>query len=379
MIKLAFAHQLRGIAALLIVITHYFGIYYGAQGVVAGLTASPELHLQPAAWVAYMDFPVLKGPFGVAVFFLISGFVIPFSLQKNSAGAFLAARAWRIYPTYVACLAIGLLCVHASSRYWGVAHALDPRQVLMNALLLHNLAGVPSLDDINWTLAIEIKFYLLAALCWRGFVHSRPLLFGAVALAVVGLNAALPALPLPDAAVWRDALQALAVLVLDLNYVLFMLIGVLFHQHHQGQLSTRALAAGALLLLAAFGVAWSLGVQRGLLPIIGKYYVYALGVFALCYAARARFGRNAVLDFLADISYPLYAVHALAGYTLLKILMDRGLPFGAAVGITLALVLALSWGLHRTVETAASAVGKRWAAAMMQRRPRGDKAGAAVK
>jgi peptidoglycan/LPS O-acetylase OafA/YrhL len=376
MVKLAFAHQLRGIAALLIVITHYFGIYYGAQGVVAGLTASPDLHLQATPWVAYMDFPVLKGPFGVAVFFLISGFVIPFSLQKNRAGAFLTARAWRIYPTYIACLAIGLLCVAASSRYWGVAHAFDLRHVLMNGLLLHNLASMPSLDDINWTLAIEIKFYLLAALCWRGFVGGKPLLFGAIALVVIGLNAVLPMLP--DQEAWRAWLHALSALVVDLNYVLFMLIGVLFHQHHQGKLSTRALAAGALLLLAAFGVAWGLGVQKGLLPIIGKYYAYALGVFALCYAARAGFRRNAVLDFLADISYPLYAVHALVGYTLIKILMDRGLSFGPAVGATLALVLALSWVLHRTVETTASAVGKRWAAAMMRRRPRGETAAAAV-
>jgi peptidoglycan/LPS O-acetylase OafA/YrhL len=377
MAKLAFAHQLRGIAALLIVITHYFGIYYGAQGVVAGLTASPDLHLQAAPWVAWMDFPVLKGPFGVAVFFLISGFVIPFSLQKNRAGAFLAARAWRIYPTYIVCLAIGLLCVHASSRYWSVPHALDAHHVLMNSLLLHNLASMPSLDDINWTLAIEIKFYLLAALCWRGFVRNTPLLFGALALGLIGLNAVVPLLP--DEAAWRAWLHALSALVVDLNYVLFMLIGVLFHQHYQGQLSARWLAAGALLMLAAFGVAWGLGVQKGLLPIIGKYYAYALGVFALCYAARGHFRRNAVLDFLADISYPLYAVHALAGYTALKILMDRGLAFGPAVSVTLALVLALSWVLHRTVETAASEVGKRWAAAIMQRRPRGENAGAAVK
>jgi len=373
MVKLAFAHQLRGVAALLIVITHYFGVFYGAQGVVAGLTASPELHLQAAPWVAYMDFPVLKGPFGVAVFFLISGFVIPFSLQKNRAGAFLTARAWRIYPTYIVCLGIGLLCVAASSRYWGVAHAFDLHHVLLNALLLHNLAAAPTLDAINWTLAVEIKFYLLAALCWRGMVRSRPLLLGAIALAVIGLNVALPLLP--DHPAWRVWPQALA---LDLNFVLFMLIGVLFHQHYQGLLSTRALAVGAPLLLAAFGAAWGLSVRQAELPIIGKYYAYALGVFALCYAARGHFRRNAVLDFLADISYPLYAVHALVGYTLIKILMDRGLSFGPAVTLTLALVLALSWVLHRTVETTASAVGKRWAAAMMRRRPRGETAAAAV-
>lgn len=349
--KLIFANQLRGLAALLIVITHLFGVYYGAQGVVATITASPDLHLVAPAWVPYMDFPYLKGPFGVAVFFLISGFVIPFSLQKNSAGGFLLARALRIYPTYIACLAIGLLTVTLSSRYWNLPFTPNWTQMAANAGLMHNLLGIGTFDTINWTLAIELKFYLLAALCARAMVGSKPMVFALIAAVVIGLDLALPALGSP----------ALSALSTDLNYVLFMLIGVLFHQHYRGLIPAWHLALGALLMLGAYLLAWRLGTQRDQVPVLAEYYVYALVAFALCYALRERFRPFKPLDFFADISYPLYAVHPLLGYTLIKMMMDQGLPFGAAISATLCLVIALAWCLHKTVERTSNGYGKRLA------------------
>lgn len=363
MSKLAFAHQLRGIAALLIVITHYFGVYYGAQAVVAGITDSPELHLVAASWVPYMDFPFFKGPFGVAVFFLISGFVIPFSLRAHSRAGFLLARAFRIYPTYLCCLAIGMLAVYLSSRYWQLPFTPEPPRLWLNALLLHNLWNLASLDTVNWTLAVEIKFYLLAALCWRALLARPAPVLAALAAAICALNL------LPPQLAASPALQAgAAALASDLNYVLFMLIGTLFYQHYQGVLSTVQLLLRAVLMLGAFLLAWHLGIQHDALPVLAQYYAYALLVFAVCYALRERFRPLRVLDFLADISYPLYAVHALVGYVSLKLLMHHGLDFGPAVTLVLAGVLLLAWLLHRTVETRSSAYGK-WLAMMIGRAP----------
>ena len=365
--KIVFAQQLRGIAALLIVITHYFGVYYGMQPVVAAVTQSPELHLLPAGWVQYLDFPLLKGPFGVAVFFLISGFVIPFSLQKFSSPAFLLARLFRIYPTYLCCLAIGMLTVCASAHYWGLPFVLSKKALLANALLLHNLLGYASLDTVNWTLAVEIKFYLLAALCAGALLRGRLLVLVALAAGVVGFDALLPSLAAMPAL--QAATTALSALAVDANYICYMLIGVLFYHHIRGALSTARLALGSLLLLAAFSLAWKLGPQQGSFAVISVYYDYAYVAFALCYAARRHFRPLRVLDFLADISYPLYVVHSLTGFSLLKILMDRGLPFGAAVTIVLPLVIALAYLLHIGVELRSTAWGKRLAGAVWRARP----------
>ncbi len=55
----------------------------------------------------------MPGPFGVALFFLISGLVIPFSFDRHRTGAFLLARLLRIYPTYLAALLIEVLTLPA--------------------------------------------------------------------------------------------------------------------------------------------------------------------------------------------------------------------------------------------------------------------------
>lgn len=353
--KLVFAHQLRGIAALLIVITHYFGVYYGAQGVVAMITASPDLHLVAPAWVAYMDFPYFKGPFGVAVFFLISGFVIPFSLQKQRGVRFLLARALRIYPTYIACLTLGLLALLVSANYWQQPFPADWQRIAANALLVHNLVNLSSYDAVNWTLAIELKFYLLAALCAPALVQRKPAVLALIAAAIIGMG-----LLAPHAAALQPFLTALSS---DLNYVPFMLIGTLFYQHYQRLLSTAVLMGGALLLLGAFLLAWRIGPQREQVPVLAEYYVYAVMVFGACYALRERFHSLRLLDFLADISYPLYAVHPLVGYVMLKLLMQQGLPFGPAVCLTLASAIGLAWLLHIVIEKPSNALGKRLAAA----------------
>ena len=57
------------------------------------------------------------GAFGVALFFLVSGFVSSFTLEKSHPPTFFVARFFRIFPTYVICLALGLLAVKASGHY----------------------------------------------------------------------------------------------------------------------------------------------------------------------------------------------------------------------------------------------------------------------
>lgn len=348
--KYIFANQLRGIAAMLVVMTHYFGTYFAEQPLLARLTASPELGFKPSAWVHYFELPY-QGPFGVAVFFLISGFVIPFSLRKTSVPGFLVNRVLRIFPTYACCLALGMLAIWLSAQYWELPFTYGLKTYAANALLVHTLIGVTSLDSVNWTLAIEIKFYLLAALfSFALFRKSAAWLLLFLALAA-GIT-------------WRHVsghLHAFVMPVMELNYIIFMMIGVLFHQHVSGLISTAALVVRALAVLAVFSFTWSIGPQKDQFPIVTQHYYTALAVFTLCYFNRERFKPMRLLDFFANISYPLYCVHPLVGYCVMKLLMSKGLPFGAAVLIALAIAIVLAWLIHRTVETGSNQLGRRWA------------------
>ena len=66
-----------------------------------------------------------------------------------------------------------------------------------------------------------------------------------------------------------------------------------------------------------------------------------------------------MLDFVAAISFPLYLVHALIGFSLLKLLMLSGhMAYLPALAVTLPVVLLVATLLHVTVEVRSIAMGR---------------------
>jgi len=68
---------------------------------------------------------------------------------------------------------------------------------------------------------------------------------------------------------------------------------------------------------------------------------------------------NKVLDFLADISFPLYLIHSMIGYVIISILMDRGIPYTSAWIICLGLAIPIALGIHRYIEAPVNKFGKK--------------------
>ena len=85
--KVIFANNLRGIAAILVLISHFLGVFVSNPNAVHELLHIDQIshsHNGLNLLFEIVNFnPVINyGHFGVALFFLISGFVIPFSLTK---------------------------------------------------------------------------------------------------------------------------------------------------------------------------------------------------------------------------------------------------------------------------------------------------------
>src|SRR5262249_53493067 len=147
-----------------------------------------------------------------------------------------------------------------------------------------------------------------------------------------------------------------------LQMITFMLIGVLFHYHHQKLVSApRALLVGAA-LLACFALQWWAGHQSTGAPLGGLNYCYALALFWGLFLRRDRLGPSPVLGWLVDVSYPLSLLHGFLGYAFLTVFLRWWDHPYLALALCLALVLALSWLLHRLVEVPSTAAGKRFAA-----------------
>ena len=362
--RIVFANELRGLAAVSVAVSHLLGVFWLMRDAVSAATFTPAQPGPNHPWALAIVFPWFNfGPFGVGLFFLISGLVIPFSLDSHTRLTFLLARVLRIYPTYAAAVLLEVAVLLGNAHLWGLPFGLGTWTVVSNALLIQDLVGQPSLDLVNWTLCIELRFYLVVAICAasirRGSVAT---VFGIALLALatcvaVAAGAFGPALPDQVLPAYTASTEAM--------FVVFMLIGVLFNFRLRGRISLATLGLGIAALGVLFVLCWRESVLAYQLPGVAENYFCALAVFAFLYAVRARVPRVRILDALADISFPLYVVHALIGYSLLRLLMLRWhAPYPLALALAVLGVLALATALHMAVERPTIRMGR-----LLQRSP----------
>lgn len=333
-----------------VIIAHYLGVYWFGREAVAQTIGAPLVEGGAPRIFPYVFFvPTFNyGPFGVAIFFLISGFVIPFSLEKLGGIKFIAARLFRIFPTYWTATFITLGVIHLSTRLWGSAFYITSHQVMWNLLLLHEQLNIPSIDMVNWTLCIEVLFYVAALLMW-------PFIKRASALALVNFSLAVMALVTWWPASWDTVhVGSTPVMLVFFKYQLmmvsFLFIGTLFNFRLNQRISTATLSGSAIAIFVAFLAAWphtSLAGQFWATPI---NYFYALVVFSFCFLLRDRFRPLKIVDFFANISYPLYLVHAVTGYAIIRLLMFHHFRYYQAAAAALGVAIAIAYILHRIVE-----------------------------
>lgn len=161
---------LRGFAALSVMFYHFSG-------------GPPMLsHVMGGGTLAKFYSPALRdlfswGNMGVEVFFVISGFVIPYSLWNSHYrikhfANYMTKRILRVCPpTYVAMLFLltqeFIICrfIHDNSPPY---HSPSLELVFRNLLFLYTDSGDSRwINSVNWTLAIEFQFYILIGILFK--------------------------------------------------------------------------------------------------------------------------------------------------------------------------------------------------------------------
>jgi peptidoglycan/LPS O-acetylase OafA/YrhL len=130
------------------------------------------------------------GHLGVEIFFVISGFVIPLSMWNegyrwNHFPSFMRRRMLRVHPPFLIASILAIVLNLISMSVPGYAGSL-PDPYLPQALVSLALDGTyssgflsrPWILVVAWTLAIEVQFYLLAALLVHFMRPERPYLLG---------------------------------------------------------------------------------------------------------------------------------------------------------------------------------------------------------
>jgi peptidoglycan/LPS O-acetylase OafA/YrhL len=93
------------------------------------------------------------GDYGVFVFFLISGYIVPASLErKGSVRTFWVSRLFRLYPLYL--LAVGLALLLYAAHVGGLrGEGADPEtSILSQMLMMSNVLAGKNLPNVVWSL-----------------------------------------------------------------------------------------------------------------------------------------------------------------------------------------------------------------------------------
>jgi peptidoglycan/LPS O-acetylase OafA/YrhL len=317
---------LRGIAALAVVFHHFFNV------------------LDPG-WLRAASY---YGQLGVEVFFVISGFIIPYSLYRSgytlrNYGTFVLKRVIRLDPPYVVTVVLiillGVLSWYVPFQKDQVFQVSAP-QILLHFAYVNVFFGYPWLNDVFWTLAIEFQYYLLIGLAF-------PLLFSRNAKARLAAFAALGALSFvirPSAFIFY--------------FIFLFFMGILTCQYRVGLIGRRQYA-----LLLAASIVMAL-VTTGPAPT-------AAGSAAVCAILFLEM-RYPVFNFLGKISYSLYLIHSPVGRRALNVfirLLGAGSLGPKLIAIALATLVSVAsaYALYRLVELPA----QRWSSGLRYRRGRG--------
>ncbi len=367
--RVHWANALRGVAAGAVVIFHLGALFWTDQETGAWLARAQPLYggdSDAPTFARVLDaLPLNLGAFGVSLFFVISGCVIAYSLERYSRRGFLIGRCLRILPTYAA----GYLITCAV-----IASQGDPRDELgFGAVLAGSVPGLQHVlgrsapaDGIVWTLTIEIVFYVVCLIGYRRLTGSIGALF-AVAVACVAVQQVIS----PDASASATVSGFQYLVLIAAPFLPVMLVGVTLSGVRRQTFSRRSAAAAVLALSATHY--WLLRTSA-VVETSEEYrvsFVLTIGLAVLISATSGRWTQSAPLNWVSGISYPLYVVHPVLGYAVLSQFASRDLPASLGVCCALSFVTAVAWVLHVAVERPSHRLGRRLGRALSRPTPLG--------
>ena len=303
---------LRGIAALAVCVFH---ITNGKDGYLS-------------------DSNILKilgsyGWLGVEVFFVISGFIIPYAMERGgytilNIKPFLIKRILRIDPPYLCTILIVLLLNYLSTLlplYAGNGFTLNLKNLLLHFGYLNGIMNEPWVSPVFWTLAIEFQFYLVTALSFGFMMHEYKVIRYLFLIVILCADLFFESQ------------------VLFFKYSSLFCVGMMAFYYHTKMIGrAEFLLSSTVLLLFCH-------LQLGVLPMIAGLVTLLILFVPL---------KLRVLEFLGMISYSLYLIHIPVGGRIINLSTNfveqelaRSFVALGAVGVS----VGISYLFFRLIET----------------------------
>jgi len=350
--ELPFLNVIRGSSALLVLFFHFFIFFFDQQGFCARLLGAEPLELVDPDYLSFINaIPFNIGHLGVSFFFLMSGFFIQPSLEKyNLLRPFLIHKFLRLWPCYAFSFGIGLVFVFFFSVLRDDIYPYSFPHVLSYFFWTRDLFGYPYIDGAVWSLEIQVKFYIYAALIWSFFRHKflETMVTTLLLLCLIGFG-------MVSLGWFEDAEYIYLINTLNKNikFFLYITLGICFYHYYRKKISILVFVIFVSLLMGTFISIATLSV-----PVSAdKMNSYVLGLILFAFSIFFKdIGQKSpgygskLMTWIAKISYPLYIGHVLPGYTVMYYLLEKGFNVYLALFAALCTVFPIAYFTHEKIE-----------------------------
>lgn len=269
-----------------------------------------------------------KGWLGVEIFFVISGFIIPYAMAQSryrlrNFPRFILKRWLRIDPPFWASVAL-VIGLNALAALWqSPAFTLDWSRLLLHfGYLIPFFPPHDWLNGVYWSLAVEFQYYLLVAFLYPMLVHHCRLYFWLPSAALLGISILTSR---PD---------------LMFDYAMFFVLGFALFRRIAGRMCDLEFWIFSSCVFLAINYKFSLQF------VLAGFFPWALIAFWPGLRVRG-------ISWLGMISYSLYLVHL----PVAKILIPLAAPHVDGDGPRLfflfflfCFTVLLAYGFYRLIE-----------------------------
>lgn len=323
----AFINVLRGLAALFVAFLHFF--------------INTQSFYGDTQWSQALEPFVLGtfdiGKFGIGLFFLVSGFLIPYSLERSkSIFSFAVHRVFRLYPAYWLSIIL-FLCLNSWLSYQAKP---TTGAIISNLTMLQGYLRQPDLIGAFWTLQIEMTFYILCVfLFFLGLSRKTVQIFYFFLLSTI-------------------LIALLAHFGKHVPTALFIALSLMFCADALRRQIPNVKQLWLSMAFCLLPICW-LAYGKLSIRYILSYWA-AMAVFYLVYKFQEfNWFSLPIFTFLADVSYSVYLLHDPIGIQLAKSLASQGYSATISYTVALAITIASSWVVYKLIELPAIRLGRK--------------------
>jgi len=349
---------LRFCAAFAVMVFHFCFYSWASNGASIAImfdAAARYETLAPFTWFGWV---------GVQIFFVISGFVIANSAHGAAPSAFLKGRLLRLYPAAWMCAGVSL------AAWMFIAHRPLAQELDDFTRSVTLWITGPWIDDVYWSLAVEIVFYALVfgVLVARRIVSLAAIPWLLTALCVVH-DVFFGALRQFTESVlgerlfgWIDWRHD----ILLMQHGAFFAIGIWLWMLSRGRMNgirfvglAIAFAAGLLEIIARVRSMPQEVAYEGAMSVWPPIALWLAGVgLVVAVALRPHWlrvehaGARRALKRIGLMTYPLFLAHSEAGAGLLRVLITSGLDTRVALALSMLAALVFAYTVSASAEVA---------------------------